>query len=249
MTFIDTILDEFVETNPMGENYSWTGSERRRSRYIRPSISDKGRILAKDPVELRAIDFVMSAVALIVLAPLLLIIAALVFVANPGPVFFKQSRVGRYGRMFNCYKFRTMATDAEARLEKLLANNPEARAEWEKDHKLRKDPRIVGVGGFLRKSSLDELPQLFNVFKGEMSLVGPRPIVSAEKKKYGRYINHYCLVRPGITGLWQISGRNDVSYRRRVAFDVIFATKGKMSDYFKILFMTVPSVLASKGSY
>lgn len=249
MTFDDTTIGDFVETDMTHENNSWVGNERRRSRYVAPRINVIGRIIAKDPIELRIVDVVVSATALVLLAPLLFIIGLSVFIANPGPVFFKQSRVGRYGRMFYCYKFRTMATDAEARLEKLLANDPKARAEWEKDHKLRKDPRIVGIGNFLRKSSLDELPQLFNVLKGEMSLVGPRPIVSDEKKKYGRYIGHYCLVRPGITGLWQVSGRNDVSYRRRVAFDVVFATKGGMSDYFKILFMTVPSVLASKGSY
>lgn len=249
MTFNGTTLDGLVETDLTFENETWTGSERRRFRYVPPRISDTGRILAKDPIELRVVDFAISAAALVILAPLLFLIALFVFAANPGPVFFRQSRVGRYGRMFNCYKFRTMATDAEVRLDKLLAEDPAARAEWEKDHKLRKDPRIVGIGNFLRKSSLDELPQLFNVLKGEMSLVGPRPIVSAEKEKYGRYITHYCLVRPGITGLWQVSGRNDVSYRRRVAYDVVFATKGSMSDYFKILVMTVPSVLASKGSY
>ncbi len=249
MTFYDSIVDNFVETEETCENRPWTGPERRRSRYVAPPFSGVGRILAKDPVELRVVDFIVSSVALVVLAPLLFVIAISVFVANPGQILFKQSRVGRYGRMFNCYKFRTMATDAEARLDKLLASDPEARAEWDKDHKLRKDPRIVGIGRFLRKSSLDELPQLFNVLKGEMSLVGPRPIVPDEKKKYGKYIDHYCLVRPGITGLWQVSGRNDVSYRRRVAFDVVFATKSNMADYFRILFMTVPSVLGSKGSY
>ena len=223
--------------------------ERRVKRYEPPKIESQGRLLSSDPAEIRFLDLLGSIALMIIFGPLMLLIALAVYVANPGPILFKQKRVGRYGRMFYCYKFRTMATDAEARLEAVLASDPAARAEWERDHKLKNDPRIVGIGRFLRKSSLDELPQIFNVFKGEMSLVGPRPIVAAEKLKYGRYISYYCAVRPGITGLWQINGRNDVSYRRRVAFDVIYAKKSKTVDYIRILLMTVPSVLASRGSY
>ena len=249
MTFSETEAIIDYEDSTWTGSGSWRGVERRRSRYVPPKLDSQGRILGNNPVELRIIDFVTSGLLLLLLLPLMVVIAAITFISNPGPVFFKQSRIGRYGRMFNCYKFRTMAVDAEARLEKLLAEDPQARIEWEKDFKLRKDPRIVGIGNFLRKSSLDELPQLFNVLRGDMSLVGPRPIIAAERTKYGRYIDHYCLVRPGITGLWQVSGRNDVSYRRRVACDVLFATRANIFDYFKILFMTVPSVLASKGSY
>jgi len=238
----------FLKSDDLGVRpYPFT--ERRKSRYVTPELRSAGRIIAKDPIEIRVIDIICSFVLLCLFAPIMAIIAISVFIANPGPVIFKQKRIGRYGRMFDCYKFRTMAVDAEARLEKLLASDPKAREEWEKDHKLKNDPRIVGIGNFLRKSSLDELPQFLNVLKGEMSLVGPRPIVLAEKEKYGRYISYYCSVRPGITGLWQVSGRNDVSYRRRVAFDVIFAKDGKIFDYFKILVMTLPSVVASKGSY
>ena len=142
-----------------------------------------------------------------------------------------------------------MAIDAESRLAAVLASDPKSRAEWDRDHKLRNDPRIVGIGHFLRKSSLDELPQFWNVLKGDMSLVGPRPIVQSETSRYGRYLAHYCAVRPGITGLWQINGRNDVSYRRRVAFDVIYARKCRIGDNLKILLLTVPSVLATRGSY
>ena len=133
--------------------------------------------------------------------------------------------------------------------DRLEASDPIARLEWEKDHKLRNDPRITRLGSFLRKSSLDELPQLFNVLRGEMSLVGPRPIVDAEVVRYGRYFADYCSVRPGITGLWQISGRNDVSYRRRVALDVAFARARSRSLYVRILAGTVPSVLVRRGSY
>jgi len=190
--------------------------ERRVKRYEPPKIESQGRLLSSDPAEIRFLDLLGSIALMIIFGPLMLLIALAVYVANPGPILFKQKRVGRYGRMFYCYKFRTMATDAEARLEAVLASDPAARAEWERDHKLKNDPRIVGIGRFLRKSSLDELPQIFNVFKGEMSLVGPRPIVAAEKLKYGRYISYYCAVRPGITGLWQINGRNDVSYRTSI---------------------------------
>lgn len=217
--------------------------------YLAPAIQESGRLISADPLEVRVLDILGALVMGVVFLPLMIFIAVAVFVANPGPVFFKQKRIGRNGKVFDCYKFRTMAVDAEARLADVLARNPETRAEWGRDHKLRNDPRIVGIGAFLRKSSLDELPQLWNVLRGEMSLVGPRPIVEPEARRYGKYLAHYCSVRPGLTGLWQISGRNDVSYRRRVAFDVVYARKGKVADNVRILLLTVPSVLASKGSY
>lgn len=221
----------------------------RKADYLAPAIQERGRLISADPFEVRALD-ILGAVALgIVFLPLMFFIALAVFVADPGPVFFKQKRIGRNGKVFDCYKFRTMAIDAEARLAEVLARDPKARAEWNRDHKLRDDPRIVGIGSFLRKSSLDELPQLWNVLRGDMSLVGPRPIVEPEAHKYGKYLAYYCSVRPGLTGLWQISGRNDVSYRRRVAFDVVYARKGKVADNVRILLLTVPSVLTSRGSY
>lgn len=221
----------------------------RKADYLAPAIQERGRLISADPFEVRALD-ILGAVALgIVFLPLMFFIALAVFLADPGPVFFKQKRIGRNGKVFDCYKFRTMAIDAEARLAEVLARDPKARAEWSRDHKLRDDPRIVGIGSFLRKSSLDELPQLWNVLRGDMSLVGPRPIVEPEAHKYGKYLAYYCSVRPGLTGLWQISGRNDVSYRRRVAFDVVYARKGKVADNVRILLLTVPSVLTSRGSY
>jgi len=151
-----------------------------RSSHMKLSFQRKkkayavGRIIAKDPIEIRVIDIICSFVLLCLFAPIMAIIAISVFIANPGPIIFKQKRIGRYGQIFDCYKFRTMAVDAEARLEKLLASDPKALEEWEQDHKLKNDPRIVGIGSFLRKSSLDELPQFINVLKGEMSLVGKR---------------------------------------------------------------------------
>ncbi len=142
-----------------------------------------------------------------------------------------------------------MAIDAEQRLQQLLATDATARAEWALDHKLKRDPRITPLGQFLRTSSLDELPQLFNVLRGEMSLVGPRPVVQAESVKYGSRFKAYCSVRPGITGLWQVSGRNDVSYRRRVAMDVLYARYKSLPLDFKILLLTVPAVLLKRGCY
>lgn len=197
----------------------------------------------------RALDIVVSVALLIFLAPLMLLVIGLIFIANPGPALFGHSRIGRDGKSFKCLKFRSMVVDAEKRLGDLLARDPAARAEWEQDHKLRRDPRITPVGTFLRNSSLDELPQLFNVLKGEMSLVGPRPIVRDEVVRYGRYFDVYCVVRPGITGLWQISGRNDVSYRRRVALDVAYVRSRSFRLNLKILMLTGPSVLLQRGSY
>ncbi|UUL82396.1 sugar transferase [Sphingomonas qomolangmaensis] len=217
--------------------------------YHSPKIKAQGRFVAFDPVEIRALDILGAVFLLLSFLPLMILIGLAVFVSNPGPIFFSQLRLGRDGKPFKCHKFRTMATDAEARLANLLSTSAAARAEWDRDYKLRHDPRIVGIGRFLRKSSLDELPQLWNVLVGDMSLVGPRPIVAGELSRYGRYARHYYSVRPGLTGLWQISGRNDVSYRRRVAYDVLYARKGRIGDNVRILVLTIPCVLARRGSY
>ena len=169
----------------------------------------------------RAIDLAICAVVFFIFAPLFFLIACAVGLT--GPVFFSQERIGRDGKLFKCHKFRTMAVDAEQRLADLLANDPVARHEWETMRKLRKDPRITLLGRFLRLSSLDELPQMLNVARGDMSVIGPRPIVASEALMYKRYIRDYCRVRPGLTGLWQVSGRNGTTYRRRVALDVYYS--------------------------
>ena len=187
--------------------------------------------------------------ALIFLLPLMLLVAIAVFAHDGGPIIFAHRRIGKDGKTFPCLKFRSMAVDAEQRLKDVLENNAEARAEWERDHKLRDDPRVTKLGAFLRKTSLDELPQLFNVLRGEMSLVGPRPIVTGEIAKYGKRFRHYCAVKPGITGLWQISGRNDTTYRARVAMDCIYAKSRNVGLDLAILFFTVPAVLQRRGSY
>jgi lipopolysaccharide/colanic/teichoic acid biosynthesis glycosyltransferase len=196
----------------------------------------------------RGFEIVVCAVALVFLAPLFLVLAAAIRAGDGGPVFFSQVRIGKGGRRFNCLKFRSMAPDAEDRLAHLLQSSPVAREQWRRDHKLKDDPRITPIGRFLRKSSLDELPQLLNVLRGEMSLVGPRPIVAAEVPRYGRYFQVYCAVRPGITGLWQISGRNEVSYRRRVALDVLYVRRRCFRLYMLVLLATVPTVLSRRGA-
>lgn len=196
-----------------------------------------------------AMNFALALAALIFLAPLMICVALAVFAQDGGSPIFAHRRIGKGGRHFKCLKFRSMAVDAEARLNHLLATDPAARAEWEKDHKLRDDPRVTRLGAFLRKSSIDELPQLLNVLRGEMSLVGPRPIVDAEVGKYGRRFSSYCAVKPGITGLWQVSGRNDTSYRTRVALDCVYAARRSALLDIRVMCATVPAVLTSRGSY
>lgn len=204
---------------------------------------------AQDPDSAQWLDRALALVILIFLAPLLIVTALAILATSRGSIFFRQRRIGRGGKEFLCYKFRTMEIDAERRLETLLQTDTQARREWEQDQKLRNDPRITSIGQFLRKSSIDELPQLLNVLLGDMRLVGPRPIVESERHKYGRYFSNYCSVRPGITGLWQVSGRNDVSYRRRVAYDVLYSKHRSLLVDIGILFATVPCVLLRRGSY
>jgi len=198
----------------------------------------------------RVLDVAIAVAALIFVLPLMGIIALAIFLQDGGPIVFSHRRLGRGGKPFFCYKFRSMAVDAEARLAELLERDPIAREEWARDHKLRNDPRVTPLGAFLRRSSLDELPQLVNVLQGTMSLVGPRPIVDAEISRYGSRFRHYCAVKPGITGLWQVSGRNDVSYRTRVALDCLYARKSQSPRlYLWIVIVTIPAVLSRKGSY
>ncbi|MBW8269872.1 sugar transferase [Caldovatus sp. SYSU G05006] len=201
------------------------------------------------PLLKRALDVAGAAALLVVLAVPLAVIALLVR-ADGGPVLFAHRRVGKGGVPFNCLKFRTMVPDAEARLAALLEADPEARAEWEATRKLRRDPRITWIGRFLRASSLDELPQLVNVLRGEMSLVGPRPVPAAELAAcYGAAAEHYRSVRPGITGPWQVSGRNDTSYAHRVALDVAYATRPSLREDLRILLRTPAAVLLRRGAY
>ncbi|MGH6879026.1 MAG: sugar transferase [Rhizomicrobium sp.] len=201
-----------------------------------------------DPILIRSLDITIAIAGLLFLLPLFAIVGlALAF--QRGPILIAHRRVGMCGRPFYCLKFRSMVVDAEERLVALLRDSPAARAEWLRDHKLRNDPRVTRFGRFLRRSSLDELPQLFNVLRGEMSIVGPRPIVDGEVARYGRRIASYYRVKPGITGLWQVSGRNDVGYRTRVAMDCVYAKSVRPGLYLWLVVATVPAVLSRRGSY
>jgi len=194
----------------------------------------------------RVLDLTLS----VVLIPLILPVVGLLWLAmraDGGPGFFGHTRIGQNGQTFRCWKIRTMVPEAEALLQVYLHEHPEAAEEWARDHKLTNDPRITWFGHFLRKTSLDELPQLWNVLRGDMSLVGPRPIVAEEMKRYGAYQSCYTSMRPGITGLWQVSGRNDISYDDRVILDVRYLVElGFWSDI-SIILRTARAVLLRTG--
>src|SRR5215470_9969929 len=189
----------------------------------------------------RTVDIVLALSGIVLLAPLLIICFAVTRLTSPGPALFRHRRVGFNGKHFDCMKFRTMVVDSSERLRQLLASDPAAAAEWAANRKLRNDPRITAIGAILRKSSLDELPQLFNVLRGEMSIVGPRPVTEEELDRYSNSVNAYLACRPGITGLWQVSGRSSTSYSRRVACDTFYAHNWSMTLDAKILVVTIPS--------
>lgn len=197
---------------------------------------------------LRALDIAIALLALVALMPLMVLIAIFICLFDPGPVFYGHTRIGLGGREFQCLKFRSMVVNSQERLRDLLERDPLARQEWELFHKLSRDPRVTMLGRFLRKSSLDELPQLFNVLRGEMSMVGPRPITTDETWRYGRYLPSYVSVKPGLTGLWQVSGRSNTTYRRRVALDVAWSRQISTGLYLGILTRTIPAVLKAEGS-
>jgi Undecaprenyl-phosphate galactose phosphotransferase WbaP len=198
---------------------------------------------------LKRVFDLFAALVLLVLGALPLLYIALRIKRDGGPAIFVHKRVGQSGKIFPCFKFRTMQVDAEDRLRELLAHDPAARAKWEHEFKLRADPRITPIGEFLRQTSLDELPQLFNVIRGEMSLVGPRPIISTELSKYGDDVDYFLMVRPGMTGLWQVSGRNDVNYETRVYLDTWYVKNWSLWYDIAILFKTIRVVLRRDGAY
>ncbi len=197
----------------------------------------------------RALDLLLVVLCLPALLLLIAAIALAIRGTSPGPIFFSHRRIRGHGRFFSMWKFRTMCVNSSEILEAYLAANPEARAEWRKTHKLKQDPRVTQVGEFLRRTSLDELPQLWNVVTGSMSLVGPRPIVAAEVEKYGEYFAEYCMVKPGVTGLWQVSGRSQLSYPERVQLDRHFSRHSGLTGDVKILCRTLSSVANQDGAY
>lgn len=197
----------------------------------------------------RTLDLMLTVLGGSLISPLIVTLAVAVRLTSRGPAFYSQSRLGADGRPFRAWKFRSMVTNADAVLSTYLAGHPDARSEWERDQKLRNDPRVTPLGRWLRKTSLDELPQLWNVLRGEMSLVGPRPIVNNEVQRYGDAYSLYRRVRPGITGLWQVSGRNDVTYEERVAFDAYYVRNWSVWLDLHLLARTVLVVLRGKGAY
>lgn len=197
----------------------------------------------------RAVDLLIASLALLLLSPLFIVVAIIVKLSDRGPLFYSHTRIGFGGSPFGCLKFRSMKTNAEAELAELLRCDPAARAEWEATRKLKHDPRITVIGGILRKSSIDELPQLINVLRGEMSIVGPRPITTEEMPRYGEHISSYLSGRPGITGQWQTSGRNDVSYDDRVSLDVHYISHWSLALDFLIIAKTIPALFSQRGTY
>ncbi len=197
----------------------------------------------------RVIDSFLAGLAVTALLPLFALLFLAIKFGSPGPVLFGHERIGLRGQTFRCWKLRTMVTDGDAVLQAYLAANPEARIEWEETRKLTNDPRVTALGHVLRKYSVDELPQLINVLRGEMSFVGPRPVVVDELERYGPHAQAYLSARPGITGLWQTSGRSDTSYENRVALDDRYVRDWSFGEDIRILFRTIPVVLGARGSY
>jgi exopolysaccharide production protein ExoY len=202
---------------------------------------DKHRPLGGLPK--RLLDIAVASVGLILLLPMMLIVTTLIRLVMGGPVIFSQKRIGLGGRVFTCYKFRTMVANGEEALRRHLAADPAAAREWNASRKLAHDPRVSWLGNILRKSSIDELPQLFNVLRGDMSLVGPRPVVPEELEYYGRHVDEYLRARPGLTGVWQISGRNRLSYAERVARDCHYIRNWSLAIDVAVLIKTIPAVL------
>jgi Undecaprenyl-phosphate galactose phosphotransferase WbaP len=180
---------------------------------------------------------------------LFVLLAALIKINSPGPVFYRQKRIGKDGKEFIIWKFRTMLEDADQNFKKYLEQNSDHKAEWEKNQKIKNDPRVTQVGKLMRRLSLDELPQIINILQGDMSLVGPRPIVEEEVQYYGNRIHLYTKVKPGLTGLWQVSGRNDTTYEQRVRFDEYYVRNWSIWIDIYILAQTIGAVLGGKGAY
>jgi Undecaprenyl-phosphate galactose phosphotransferase WbaP len=267
---IDTAIVAMPHTNRarFGEIIDWAGTRFRRVIVVPelPGQASNSAMIARDlagtfGVEIkqnllnpwsqrtkRALDFFGAGVGGLLISPLLLTTILLIKLDSPGPAIYGQQRVGTGGRTFRCWKFRTMCAEAEETLNEHLQGDPTLRAEWERDQKLRDDPRVTRIGRFLRETSLDELPQLWNVLKGEMSLVGPRPIVEAEIPRYGTMYQLYKRVRPGISGPWQVGGRSDTGYAERVSLDAYYVRNWSVWLDLVILGRTAATVVSRRGA-
>ena len=235
-----SILSEFPVLG--GRSHPAGGAAYRRS-LAEPSSLFRYHVIK------RAVDILLVILSIPILVPALFLVGMVVKLTSPGPAFFSHRRICRDGAFFSMWKFRTMCVNSSDVLEQYLSKHPKARAEWAKSHKLRNDPRITPVGLFLRRFSLDELPQVWNVLRGQMSLVGPRPIVAAEVEKYADCFEYYCRVKPGVTGLWQVSGRSKLTYDERVALDRRYVTTWSLFFDVKILLSTFRSVVNRDGAY
>jgi exopolysaccharide production protein ExoY len=217
-----------------------------------PRLLENGADLARhSPLAVfckRAFDLIAAGIFLVLFLPVYVALAVGVLLSSPGPVVFSQKRVGRGGKLFEFYKFRSMLVDSEEVLSSFLEEDEEARALWNEYQKLQDDPRVSGFGRFIRRFSLDELPQIWNVLKGDMSLVGPRPCLPAQKDFYGGCWQAYCAMKPGLTGLWQVSGRNSLSYQQRVEMDAVYVREWSLMLDAKILLKTFSVVLTGHGS-
>ncbi len=217
------------------------------------SRSNRANRIPSELFRYRVIKRCADVLLVLVSTPLTLLVlgmvSAMVMLSSPGPIFYSHRRIRKSGAFFSMWKFRTMCVNSAEVLEEYLAQHPEARSEWNKTHKLRNDPRITPIGSFLRRYSLDELPQLWNVLVGQMSLVGPRPIVAAEVEKYGNSFSCYCRVKPGLTGLWQVSGRSELSYDARVALDCAYVEHWSLQKDVRILLKTFASVVNQDGAF
>lgn len=217
-----------------------------------PSLTEAARIATQNNAK-RFFDLLVCVIGVLVIAPILLplflIISGAILIRSGRPIFFGHTRMGLNGKSFQCFKFRTMVRDSGERLEAYLHDNPEAREEWERTFKLANDPRIIpGIGHFLRRTSLDELPQLFNILRGDMSFIGPRPITRKELDLYGDNVGWYLKTRPGLTGAWQVSGRSETSYAERISLDVAYVRDWSLFKDIKILLLTVLVTLNGRGA-
>lgn len=236
------------QTAVIDDSYSYFESSERQKRKS-PEAQTAAAYTFRYRVLKRIFDILLVLVSLPVLLPLLAVISALVVLSSRGPVFYSHRRIRQSGVFFSMWKFRTMCDNSAEVLEDYLRCHPEARAEWSRTHKLKRDPRITSVGRLLRRYSMDELPQVWNVVRGQMTLVGPRPIVAAEVEKYGDGFGHYCRVKPGLTGLWQVSGRSELTYPQRVALDCDYVERWSLRRDIVILARTFSSVANKDGAY
>ncbi len=239
-----SFIPDLIGTPMAGVDASILFSEKILMLNLRNNLSRRYNRIFK-----RVFDLIFTIVGGILILPALAFVIIAVAIENRGHVIFAHKRVGMHGKKFFCYKFQTMVPDAEKQLKKYLEENPEARREWEETFKLTKDPRVTKLGSFLRRTSLDELPQIWNVIRGDMSLVGPRPIVEEEICRYGENIREYYMVLPGITGMWQVSGRSNTTYPERVAMDTWYVRNWSVWIDLMYLFKTVKAVAVGRGAY